>query len=286
MLSTFAKQDHGAQQQQSLIECQRAQIRFFDDFAPLPVERESNEVLRRIRSIHAWGGDQPISIVRDAYSARAQEATWNSETQELRLFGEGRQEFQANKNDTLLAEEIVYRRSEGLLQLRRNVSGQILLQHRVTPQVESRTRAGQPAPATRSPRPLVWNFRCPTVDAYLREVNGTLQPDRLIAHDDVYLACEAEGIQLHGDDLEYLHADQEIRIFSQHGRYQTLTNTRMDVQNNEIVVRTNKVDSREIRVWYKGYTRPDASPGARTDHVVVRFDRDGNAAFDAPVPAE
>ena len=121
----------GPSKRSAVVTASRATVVFNEDFQPLSRGLNEDDQLRRVKTIHAWGRDDlPSVITRPGYRAEADEATWVAERQELRLFGEGQQRFHRGADDTLVASEITYLRDRGLIQLRRDVRGQIRLAHR------------------------------------------------------------------------------------------------------------------------------------------------------------
>lgn len=259
------------------IACDRARVDFFEEFRPLAPGEYDDENLKRIEKIEAWGrGEEPIEITREDYSARARRVTWSSETRQLHLFGPGRQEFTRGKSDTLVAEDITYTHqgSKGEIRLLRNVEGKILLENKGTNGSRRKTA-----------EPLEWHFTCPTLTVGVEReaTSGELQLVGLEVQEKVFLECKQEGIQLHGDDLSYDHAEKVIRIYSRHGRYQTLLRTRKTPSpTGGTQVTTDKIDAREVRVWYLADPAP-LGRGARSNaQIVVKFERDVIATFYAP----
>ncbi|MBI4587052.1 MAG: hypothetical protein HY717_23820 [Planctomycetes bacterium] len=276
------------------IRAERAEVEFYPELEALgPPEEGRLEELRRVRRLHAWGSkEDDIEISGRSFSATAHEAAWSSETRELRLFGEGRQVFhgsQESREGTLEAEEIVYKRAENVIEFRRKVSGWVRLED------PSRgPRPGGPAPATATapataPSALsdsvLWKFSTHALEAKVqKETEGKgLEIASLSAHENVALIAEDRGLELHGDDLEYDRQEQRIRVFSREGRYQTLTNTQeVTAAKGEKVLKTDKIDAREINLWYLEAPDFNNLSSAAKSHVVVEFKQDVTAAFWIP----
>lgn len=274
-----------------------ADVEFFEWFRP-PESRGGGCFLEleRVRRIHARAvPGKTIDIAASTYSADAREAVWDSESQELRLFGEGGQVFRRIVNDeadALLADEVTYRRKEGLILLRGNVSGKFYQWNSGGPEAAA---DGEPGPipglgvlAGESSGGIPWDFTASAVDIRVRETADcrTLEMVSLEARERVFLECKAQGVQLQGDDLEYDHGRQEVRVFSRDGRYQTLSHTRRYAGDSGPEIRTNKIDAREIRVWYMRDPALRGATGEEKDHIVVKFSRDVTAAFYGPSGSE
>ncbi len=268
------------------MDADRAEVEFFEWFrrgAP-DIGSPCYPELASIRRIQAWAApDGVIGVSASSYSAIGREATWDTATQSLRLFGEGAQEFRRLDGeivDVLSAEEILYSRVDGTVRLDRNVTGKFHLES--SDGGYGRQPVSGPGTAKRSKDYLVFDYRTDTMIATVRETadcNG-LELVSLSAREKVFVECTSRDLKLHGDDLEYDHGRQELRVFSRDGRYQTLSQKVVVVDGRTRRERINKIDSREIRVWY---TRlPEAVGAPAIDQVVVRFFDDVTAAFHTP----
>ncbi len=259
-----------------LIACDRAKVEFFKDFKPASKSQFEDENFKRIKRINAWRGeDKPITIDREDYSAEAQRATWISDTGKLHLFGNGLQKFKRGKDSTLMAEDITFHHmgNKGQIQLLRNVEGRIRLE----------SQDGESS--SNSSKPLDWEFNCPNLTVDVKKAPNQKELELVGMHvsEKIFLECKEKGIQLHGDDLKYNHAEKVIRIYSEHGRYQTLHHTRKyNSESGVPQVVTNKIDAREVRVWYLENPAPIGRGVQKNDQVVVKFEKDVIGTFYAP----
>ena len=277
-----------------------AEVEFFESIRPMQqIDGLSScfQDLKKVRQIHAWAAPgKRIEIQNINYSARADEAIWDSTTQELRLSGDGDQEFtrmEDGQPDILKAEEITYNRLSQLIKLQRNVRGVFFLPSSNTPDFD-RVKQSKVSYREKEKKPggfqstavkkdhLAWDFSSDSLELKVSEVNDCrgLELVSLSAHDNVRLECKGDGIILRGDDLAYDHNIKELRIYSRDERFQTLeyrTFAQNDNLNEKRETKINKIDSREIRVWY--IRSPKLSTLDPQDQVVVRFSGDVTAAF-------
>jgi hypothetical protein len=275
--SVVGKNSDGAGGKPILFVCDRAEVEFYEKLEPRGDDLDDR--LRSVRKLHAWRSEEsPMVIEGPDFSARGHEATWTAETRELKLFGEGQQEFrrrEGKREEVLRADEITFLRAMNRLELRRNVSGQIR-------QPESRAEPTSTDKRAGVSRTLEWKFETDILDVHLRDggPGKGLTIDRLQAFQRVQLVCEQEGIQLHGDDLVY-HADRHLlRIFSSDDRFQTLKRVHEDTaESGQGSPLTDEIHAREIRLIYY---RTEPLPGDdryTVTEVKVKFTDDVTAAF-------
>lgn len=282
-----SKADKSAQSRSKLppiqFTCHRAEVEFHEGFRA--AQRGPDEFLSSVRAIHAWRSEsEPMTIKGRDFTATSNEALWSSGTRELRLFGGGQQEFrrrEGEREDLLRADEIVFLRPEGLIKLRRNVSGQIRQpEARSQDVVVPRANANVKSKST----PLEWQFQTNMLDVYVRESkpSGELLLDRLYAAEEVHLKCEQKGLELHGDDLEYHSERQELRIFSTDDRFQTLKRTRGHLgsgSEGQVRVLTDEIHAREIRLHYLRAVSPPGDGRETSVQVRLQFRDSVNAKF-------
>ena len=284
--------DAGSEEVPTVVRADRAEVEFFEGFQALGA---ATSQLRRVRHIHAWEAapEDPITISSAEFSGKAHEVTWSSAEQALRMFGGDFQEFRRSREDLLRAEEITYRMVDGRIELRRNVAGQIELVEKAGEVSPRPARGGEPFASNQSPpsavagadaEALLWTYETPALDVDVRHDDSSrrLELERLQASEKVVLRSEARGLELRGDDLEYDHRLQEIRVFSRHGRLQTLFHHQKVADGaGGFRVRTSRIDSREIRVWYNKDPAPMGSARG-ADDVVVEFQGEVVASFYLP----
>jgi hypothetical protein len=269
----------------------QAQVEFHPYFKRVgPASDACSPEFQTIRRIDAWSDEtQRVTILSPAYSASAGEASWDAAQEALKLSGRGRQEFHFMEDgtpNTLTAEEVVYRRREGVIHCRGSVSGHLFLKESSPPPDGVKPGAAAPPlgnPGAEGLAKVRWDYSSESLDVMVTEpadCKGKLSLRSLEAHDKVALHCASEGIRLDGDDLECIAERRELRVHSRSGRYQTLSQAVKSKPPAKEETLINKIDAREIRAWY---TQDALAPDAPKRHqVVVRFSEDVTAAFYAP----
>jgi hypothetical protein len=298
----------------------RAEVDLSEDLRPLGDggcgwSRE----LRMVKSIHAWAPqDGAIELESKSYRGRAQEATWLASSQELHIFGEGRQEIGwlgEGRESTLTARDIVYACSRQSITLNGEVKGDLQIES--PERAPGPSRAGtpaSPAPALareaetapkggpsqkartqRTGETLLFNFQTGQVEAKVRENGDKLEVASLLARRNVLLWNDRYRLKLTGDELSFDKDRQELRMFSEEGRFQTLTYVQPSPESPpgkpatpaaaRQPARVDQIDAREIWLWYRTpRTVPAAGAGAEVESVVVKFRDDVNATFYASDP--
>jgi hypothetical protein len=243
----------------------------------------------------------------EAFTGRAEEATWDQASRDLRFFGDGHQEIEILRDDfhgPVKAREIVYSEERNQVILRGEVSGEIVQSSFPTDITREAPRA-RVEPAAQgegpSPSPVAWAFDTSELVLQMAGTAGDLRLESLAAKDKVLLRNEALGIQLRGDDLTYDEGTRKIHIFSRDGRPQTLVCSRLsgltgvrppdrtsgeapsdEPRSDPSMDQSHKIGSQEI--WILLYENPPGAGrrGAGTGWLLVEFSKDVMASFYLP----
>ncbi len=274
----------------------RAELDLTENFEPIetPASKLSRG-LERIEKIHAWApGSGAIELEGESFQGRSQEATWNAGSQELHIFGPGRQEIvwiDGEQETRLSAKDIVYSCIKSTVVLTGDVQTEVRVED--TLGLKKHSTSG-PMPATWKPDPksdppeiLTFNCRTNRVEATVRETAKGLEPVEVRALEKVLLWNDRYGIQLRGDEFIYDHKKRNLLIFSREGRFQTLTRTHKEERagakskdEDPKEVKVDQIDAREIQLTYKlSPSNPGKDSSLFVEQVLIKFKDDVTAKF-------
>ncbi len=301
----------------------RAEVDFTKNFES-PAEGSgcgASKELAVVKAIRAWappGGRIDFKSLR--VRGRASEAVWTAHPGGLRIHGEGRQELfwiDSGREGAFTAEEIVYSCESQTVIGTGEVRGTIRLEDASLATLDSaRTRKqvreparpagggadanpGSLVPAAHKSssaphEPLAFYLETSRVEAIVRDADSGLELVTLRAKEKVIVLNERYGLKLTGDDLLYDPEHQELKVFSEAGRPQTLTRTRLvrvpvkdargkAVQEQE-VIQVDQIDAQEIQLRSDDDSARSLSgvEGAGGP-VIVRFIEKVTATYHAPM---
>ncbi len=304
----------------------RAEVDLTENFEP-PEDGSvcgASKEMAVVKEIRAWAAPgRRIDFKSRCVHGRASEAVWTARPGELRVRGEGRQELfwnDSGKEGAFTAQEIVYSCDSQTVVATGEVKGTIRLAD-VSLATLDPSRVGkrprepeQPvgsgphphaeglAPAAHKPsvaldgpkEALVFDLETSRVEAIVRDTDSGLELVTLRAREKVLVLNERYGLTLTGDDLVYDPEHRELRVFSEAGRPQTLTRTRLakvpvkdsrgKTMKEQEILQVDQIDAQEIQVRADDNAALPLSAEERTaGTVIVKFIEKVTATYHAPM---